>query len=635
MSLRSMRCLLLVALLVASVVPLIAQTTDAGQSNTSTSTQQTTSAPQTATTQQPSAAPKSNAGYSDEPQPAKFELFMGYSYLNMNGSITDFKRGNLETLQLQGNKGGFLIDGSYFFNRWFGVTADTGAHFGDRYDADEALFGPTLRFPFGNFQPFIHGLVGWSRLAPGNSEQHDAVGVAGGGGIDIRASKHVSLRLIQADYVRSYQTFRAPNKTPFDGSRVAAGIVFLGGVGEELPVSASCSVTPTDVFAGEQVKATVTTQNFNPKHTLKYDWTANGPKIQGTGDNVTIDTTGLTEGQAYPISVHVSDPHSKKALATCQSSFNVKRRLPPTISCTANPTTVQVGGSVTIHCTASSPQGGTVTVKHSSDKGNFTGEGNDLTVNTTSLQPGPVTITSVVTDDHQLNATTTTTVTVQAPPPPPPPPTPPPSLALRSVYFATAQPTVKNPNGGLVRSQQGTLTGIADEFKKYLAVKPDAKLILQAHADPRGTEEYNQALTERRADATKNFLVEHGIPAANLETQPLGEQHQLTPEEVKQSMEDDPSLTPGEKKRLTRNMRTIVLAANRRVDIQLNAPGAPQQTSVREFPFSAADALSLIGGREKPKPAVTPKPARKRAGKGTGKGAKKGTTKKGTTKKSQ
>jgi outer membrane protein OmpA-like peptidoglycan-associated protein len=612
-----MRYILLVALLVTSVVPLIAQTTDAGKSNASTSTQQ------------PSATSNSSAGFSDEPQPAKFELFMGYSFLTMNGSVSGFKAGGPETLQLQGNKGGFLIDGSYFFNRWFGVTADSGAHFGDRYDADEALFGPTIRFPFGHFQPFVHGLVGWSRLAPGNSEQNDAVGIAAGGGIDVRASKHVSLRLFQADYVRSYQTFRAPNKSPFDGTRLAAGVVFLGGVGEELPVSASCSVAPTDVFVGEPVKATVTTQNFNPKHTLKYDWTASGPKIQGTGDNVTIDTTGLTEGQAYPISVHVSDPHSKKALATCQTSFNSKRRLPPTISCTATPNTVEVGATVTVHCTASSPQGGTVTVKHSSDKGNFTGEGTDLTVNTTSLQPGPVTITSVVTDDHQLNANATTTITVQAPPPPPPPPTPPPSLVLRSVYFATAQPTVKNPNGGLVRSQQATLTGIADEFKKYIAVKPDAKLVLQAHADPRGTEEYNQSLTERRADATKSFLVAHGIPAENLETQPLGKQHQLTPEEVKQSMEDDPSLTPGEKKRLTRNMHTIVLAANRRVDIQLNAPGVAQQQSVHEFPFSAADALSLIGGREKPKPAPTAKkPARKRAGKGTGKAAKKGTTKK-------
>jgi hypothetical protein len=42
-------------------------------------------------------------------------------------------------------------------------------------------------------------------------------------------------------------------------------------------------------------------------------------------------------------------------------------------------------------------------------------------------------------------------------------------------------------------------------------------------------------------------------------------------------------------------MRTIVLASDRRVDITLSTTG---QSSVRQFPFNAADALTLIGGRE-------------------------------------
>jgi hypothetical protein len=40
---------------------------------------------------------------------------------------------------------------------------------------------------------------------------------------------------------------------------------------------------------------------------------------------------------------------------------------------------------------------------------------------------------------------------------------------------------------------------------------------------------------------------------------------------------------------------TIVLASDRRVDITLSTTG---QSSVRQFPFNAADALTLIGGRE-------------------------------------
>ena len=479
----------------------------------------------------------------------------------------------------------------------------------------------------GHVQPFIHFLGGWSRIAPQNADENDSFGLAAGGGLDIRAARHLSFRLIQAEYIRSQQKFGLGSSTPIDGARISAGLVFLGGVGEELPVSASCSASPTDLFAGEPVKASVSTQNFNPKHTLHYEWNTNGGKVQGQGDNVTIDTTGVADGQ-YIASVHVTDPKDKKALANCQAAFTIKKRLPPTITCRATPPSVQVGGTSVVHCDASSPQGDTVTLAHTSDVGNFTGQGNDVTVNTTGGQPGTITVTSTVTDQHQMTATATTPITVTAPPPPPPPPPPPVTLTLRSVYFATAQPTTKNPNGGLVKSQQATLTGIATDFKKYLEVKPDAKLVLQAHADPRGSEEYNQALTERRANATKNFLVSQGVPADNLETQPQGKQHQLTPDEVKQSMEDDPSLTAGEKKRLTRNMRTIVLAANRRVDIMLNAPGVPQQQSVHQYPFNAADALSLIGGREKPAPPpkVTPKGTGRR---GTKKG---GATKGGTTK---
>jgi hypothetical protein len=56
-------------------------------------------------------------------------------------------------------------------------------------------------------------------------------------------------------------------------------------------------------------------------------------------------------------------------------------------------------------------------------------------------------------------------------------------------------------------------------------------------------------------------------------------------------------------------MRTIILASNRRVDVTLSTTG---QESVRQFPFNAADALTLIGGREKPAAATPKKPATKK-----------------------
>src|SRR5256885_14236969 len=93
--------------------------------------------------------------------------------------------------------------------------------------------------------------------------------------------------------------------------------------------------------------------------------------------------------------------------------------------------------------------------------------------------------------------------------------------------------------------------------------------------------------------------------------------------EVKEAVENNSELAPEERQRVLRNMRTIVLASNRRVDITLSTTG---QTSVRQFPFNSTDALTLIGGRESEKKKVT-KPAAKKPGT-----KKPGTSKPGTKK---
>ena len=155
-------------------------------------------------------------------------------------------------------------------------------------------------------------------------------------------------------------------------------------------------------------------------------------------------------------------------------------------------------------------------------------------------------------------------------------------------------PKASNPSGGLVESQQKTLLNLAGDFQKYLQSKPDAKLILAGHADKRGPAEYNMALSERRVDRTRSFLVEHGVPAANIETKAFGFEENMTPDQVKAAIETNPELSGEERQRILKNMRTIILASNRRVDITLSTTG---QESVRHFPFNAADSLTLIGGR--------------------------------------
>src|SRR5215510_3902502 len=260
-------------LLLFATLPLAAQTNDAGQSSTDNHFAQ----PSAASSSSP--APAADAG---ETKPAKWEVYTGYSWMNLNNQIIHgIKRGFPADFKMKEAEGGFLVDVSYFFNKWFGITVDTGAHFGNSYDADEVFAGPVLRFPGEHLQIFVHGLGGWHRLAPGNGDQQDGPGFAVGGGIDLKVARHMSLRLGQAEYLWSSHDFGPRNPDVYDGVRLSAEMVFLAGIGEEAPVSASCSVDKSEVWAGEPVKVTVAPHNFNPKHTLNVDWATNGGKVEG------------------------------------------------------------------------------------------------------------------------------------------------------------------------------------------------------------------------------------------------------------------------------------------------------------------------------------------------------------------
>jgi outer membrane protein OmpA-like peptidoglycan-associated protein len=185
-------------------------------------------------------------------------------------------------------------------------------------------------------------------------------------------------------------------------------------------------------------------------------------------------------------------------------------------------------------------------------------------------------------------------VTVEAPPAPVPAPEIAQlevRLALHSIYFPTARPTAENPGGGLVESQEEILLTLARDFTKYLTYKPDAHLILGGHADERGSEEYNKGLTQRRVDRTKGVLIEHGVPAAAIDTRSFGKDDNLTADQVRELMTQDPDLSPDERKQMLGNLSVLVLANNRRVDVTLSGTG---QQSIRRYPFNARDFLALI-----------------------------------------
>ena len=161
----------------------------------------------------------------------------------------------------------------------------------------------------------------------------------------------------------------------------------------------------------------------------------------------------------------------------------------------------------------------------------------------------------------------------------------------RSVYFPTDRPRSLKSEDALLDSEKETLKSVATAFIQYVAVQPDARLILSGHADKRGPEAYNQPLSERRAALAKQFLVEQGVAGANIETQAFGKEQNLSADQVKQQVEQDASLSEEDRQKALQKIQTIVYAYNRRVDITSKPTG---QESAREYPFKAQDFASLV-----------------------------------------
>jgi peptidoglycan-associated lipoprotein len=93
------------------------------------------------------------------------------------------------------------------------------------------------------------------------------------------------------------------------------------------------------------------------------------------------------------------------------------------------------------------------------------------------------------------------------------------SAALRDVYFDFDRYDVRS-------GDKGTL----DENAKWLQSNQSALLLIEGHADERGTNEYNLALGERRAKATRDYLVSVGIDAGRITVISYGEERPVCTE---------------------------------------------------------------------------------------------------------
>ena len=86
-------------------------------------------------------------------------------------------------------------------------------------------------------------------------------------------------------------------------------------------------------------------------------------------------------------------------------------------------------------------------------------------------------------------------------------------LAKRRVYFGFDSVSVDEENRSIVEAHAA-----------YLAANKNVKVVLEGHADERGSREYNLALGERRAQAVERMIKLLGVSADRIKNVSYGEE---------------------------------------------------------------------------------------------------------------
>lgn len=169
----------------------------------------------------------------------QIELYGGYSHLSLNSAPSNIGSSS------NGWAGGAYL---HLLGPW-GIEADYSNHYGVSPNALSPgyyvpgfteLYGPRFTLSLPKIHPYVHALFGTvhgvaiddvpdapcsiTLGCPTFTARENAVGMAFGGGLNVKATRHIWLRLVQVDYLRAQFTNNSQNDT-----RISAGLVFRFG----------------------------------------------------------------------------------------------------------------------------------------------------------------------------------------------------------------------------------------------------------------------------------------------------------------------------------------------------------------------------------------------------------------------
>jgi len=199
--------------------------------------------------------------------------------------------------------------------------------------------------------------------------------------------------------------------------------------------------------------------------------------------------------ETAPKHISAANKAADDLLAKTKPCWEAKQVKPaPMVTLSANPDTVDAGKCATLSWSSTDASSASI------DQGIGSMDPNG----SRQVCPASTTQYTITAMGEGGTRTTSTTVTVNPPPPPPPVPV---KEAPKVIDRLVLHVNFNFDKSTVRKADVADLQKAIDFVKKY----PANKIVIEGHTDSVGSAKYNQALSERRAAAVKDYILKHGM----------------------------------------------------------------------------------------------------------------------------
>ena len=272
----------------------------------------------------------------------------------------------------------------------------------------------------------------------------------------------------------------------------------------------ACEPSNMLVTEGQSMRIQVRASDPN-NDTLTYSWTVDGRAVTNNQPSFEFGTINRPVGN-HRVGVTVRDIDGLTANCEFRVTIDPRPNTGPSVALTLDNTDIYAGDTVGATAQASDPENDPLTYAWTLDSQRRNESSSRIQINTNGLAGGRHSVAVTVEDDRGAAASDTKT-------------------------FSVSEKIVIHMEGNLPNN---VAKARLDEIALKMRQNPQLRATLTGHSDDRGSEEVNERVGLRRADAVKSYLVsEQNIDEGRVETQSAGETQPIANNSTPQGQSDN------------------------------------------------------------------------------------------------